>query len=110
MCAGGTQVYDSPVTTGAAAEGNGTPTGTWQIQGKQRNRYLTVRDGSSYHVEYWMPYDGDYGFHDAAWQTFAEGSPVWPTQGSHGCVHLPLNAMTWLYDWASAGATVTVRT
>jgi lipoprotein-anchoring transpeptidase ErfK/SrfK len=109
MCAYSRTVYDSPVTTGASASGDDTPTGTWRIQAKQGARYLTVRSGASYHVQYWMPYDGDYGFHDAAWQTFPEGSPLWHTQGSHGCVHLPITAMAWLYHWAAVGATVTVR-
>jgi hypothetical protein len=109
MCQRTTKVYDTAITTGASAKGDGTPTGTWRIQGKQSPRTLNTRDGGSYHVKYWMPYDGDYGFHDASWQTFSEGSPLWKTQGSHGCEHLPLNAMTYLYSWAKVGATVTVR-
>jgi hypothetical protein len=109
MCEHTTKVYDTAITTGASAKGDDTPTGTWRIQGKQSPRTLNTRDGGSYHVKYWMPYDGDYGFHDASWQTFPEGSPLWKTQGSHGCEHLPLNAMTYLYSWAEVGATVTVR-
>jgi lipoprotein-anchoring transpeptidase ErfK/SrfK len=108
MCAGSKQVYDSPVTTGATVNGDDTPLGTWPVQGKQQSRYLTTRDGSSYHVNFWMPYDGDYGFHDATWQTFPEGTQQYHADGSHGCVHLPMPAMTWLYNWAQVGATVTV--
>src|SRR5262249_6159843 len=37
MCAGARQVTDSAVTTGAAAAGNGTPTGTWHIEARQQN-------------------------------------------------------------------------
>jgi lipoprotein-anchoring transpeptidase ErfK/SrfK len=109
MCAGTKQVYNTPVTTGATVNGDDTPTGTWRVQGKQGARYLTVRGGASYHVNYWMPYDGDYGFHDAAWQTFPEGTSQYHTDGSHGCVHLPMAAMAWLYRWAQVGTTVTVR-
>jgi len=109
MCTGATLVYESPVTTGATATDDGTPIGTWHVQGKQSPRTLRTRDGGSYHVQYWMPYDGDYGFHDAAWQTFPEGSALYTTQGSHGCVHLPAAGMAWLYNWARVGATVTVR-
>lgn len=108
MCSHTTLVYDTPVTTGEVANGNDTPTGTWHIQSKQGARYLTTRDGTRYHVNYWLPYDDIYGFHDAAWQTFPEGSALYQTQGSHGCVHLPEAAMAWLAGWADVGATVTI--
>jgi lipoprotein-anchoring transpeptidase ErfK/SrfK len=70
---------------------------------------LSVLTGEAYHVEYWMPYDGNYGFHDSAWQTFPYGSQQYRTAGSHGCVHLPLSTMAWLYNWAKLGATVTIK-
>jgi lipoprotein-anchoring transpeptidase ErfK/SrfK len=109
MCEHTTLVYDTPVTTGEVANGDDTPTGTWHIQSKQGARYLTTLDGSRYHVNYWLPYDDIYGFHDAAWQTFPEGSDLYKTAGSHGCVHLPETAMAWLAGWANVGATVTIR-
>jgi lipoprotein-anchoring transpeptidase ErfK/SrfK len=108
MCSGSRQVYDSNVTTGASAVGAGTPTGTWQLLAKQTDTWLTVLSGESYHVKYWMPYNGPYGFHDSAWQKFAYGSPKYRSDGSHGCVHLPAKAMAWMYHWARVGATVTV--
>jgi lipoprotein-anchoring transpeptidase ErfK/SrfK len=110
MCEHSTLVYDTPVTTGEVANGDDTPTGTWHIQSKQGARYLTTLDGTRYHVDYWLPYDDIYGFHDAAWQTFPEGSDLYKTAGSHGCVHLPETAMAWLSGWANVGATVTIRT
>jgi lipoprotein-anchoring transpeptidase ErfK/SrfK len=109
MCAKTVLVYDTPVTTGEVANGNDTPTGTWHIQSKQGARYLTTLDGTRYHVNYWLPYDDIYGFHDAAWQTFPEGSDLYRTAGSHGCVHLPEDAMAWLANWITVGATVTIR-
>jgi lipoprotein-anchoring transpeptidase ErfK/SrfK len=109
VCAGSRQVKDSAVTTGATATGDGTPLGTWHVQVKQTNRVLSVLTGEAYHVEYWMPYDGNYGFHDSAWQTFPYGSQQYRTAGSHGCVHFPLSTMAWLYNWAKLGATVTIK-
>jgi lipoprotein-anchoring transpeptidase ErfK/SrfK len=109
MCEKSALVYDTPVTTGEVANGNDTPTGTYHIQSRQGARYLTLLDGSRYHVDYWLPYDGVYGFHDASWQTFPEGSDLYKTNGSHGCVHLPIAAMAWLYTWSAVGATVTIR-
>jgi lipoprotein-anchoring transpeptidase ErfK/SrfK len=109
MCTGPKQVKDSVVTSGATATGDGTPLGTWHIQAKQTDRMLTVLSGDSFHVDYWMPYDDVYGFHDAAWQKFPFGSAQYRTEGSHGCVHFPHAVMAWLYGWADIGATVTIQ-
>ncbi len=106
-CQGPDQVYDSAVTTGAYATGDITPTGTWHIYAKERDTHLIGPTWNDF-VNYWMPFYSDYGFHDATWQTFPFGGPEYPTQGSHGCVHLPLAAMAWLYNWSSIGTTVTV--
>lgn len=101
-------VLSTPVTTGADVPDRETRVGSWEIQGKQTNRDL-VGPGYTEHVDYWMPYDGDFGLHDATWQTFAFGTAAWRTDGSHGCVHLPLDAMAWVYAWAQVGATVTIN-
>ena len=112
-CSAQASVYDTPVTTGATTYGDGTPTGTWAVYSKQINRHLTGSDDRGSwddFVNYWMPFNGDYGFHDATWQTFAFGSLTeYQTGGSHGCVHLPLAAMKWLFDWSSVGTTVTIQ-
>jgi len=113
-CSGARQTYETVVTTGAyQIDSDATPTGTWQISAKQTDRYLNGSDahGSWHdHVDYWMPFDGDIGFHDASWQTFPFGDQKrYATDGSHGCVHLPTKAAAWLYGWASIGTTVTIQ-
>jgi len=101
--------YESAVTTGAyQITGDATPTGTWHIFGKQTNIHLTG-PGYDYPVQYWMPFYQDYGFHDSSWQTFPYGSPQYATDGSHGCVHLPADTATWVYNWAPVGTTVTIQ-
>jgi lipoprotein-anchoring transpeptidase ErfK/SrfK len=111
MCSAQTTVYTTPVTTGATADGyDDTPTGTWHVESRQTNQTLRLLSGATYHVNYWLPFQGNlYGFHDAAWQTMPFGSQDYHTLGSHGCVHLPMAAMAWLFSWASVGTTVTVR-
>lgn len=107
MCERGRQVKTTAVTTGKVADDSATPTGSWQISGKETDRYLNGPDYSDF-VHYWLPFYGDFGFHDATWQTMPFGSPRYRTQGSHGCVHLPSRAMAWLYSWVQIGATATV--
>jgi lipoprotein-anchoring transpeptidase ErfK/SrfK len=107
MCQAAVQVYSTLVTTGADNVGDGTPLGTWHVQDKQTDRYL-VGPGYRDFVHYWMPFDGDFGFHDSPWQTMPYGSSGYKANGSHGCIHLPAAAMTWFFGWASTGTTVTI--
>jgi lipoprotein-anchoring transpeptidase ErfK/SrfK len=104
-CQGARAVNTSPVTTGKVTGGHRTPVGTWRVQAKQRNRYL-VGPGYKEYVRYWVPYNGEFGLHDASWQTMPYGSTRWRTNGSHGCVHIPMTAMAWIYRWAKVGSTV----
>ena len=114
-CTGTVLLTDGAVTTGASALTNvhdATPTGTMKITGKARNTVLAGKDVNgpwNDPVSYWMPFSGGVGFHDSPWQTFPLGSPLYTTQGSHGCVHLPLAVIAEVYDWAQIGTLVTVR-
>jgi len=111
MCAANHLVYSAAVTTGAVdLPYDATPTGSYQIQGKETDRTLTLLSGDQYQVNYWIPFDAPlFGFHDSSWQNFPYGSPRYRTEGSHGCVHTPLAAIRFLYNWADVGATVTIR-
>lgn len=104
-CDGKRQVLQTPVTTGATARHDGTPLGSWQVEGRERNRYL-VGPGYRDYVHYWVPFNGDFGLHDAPWEKSGYGSQDYRTKGSHGCVHLPRTDMAWLYRWATVGGTV----
>ncbi|WP_375503735.1 L,D-transpeptidase [uncultured Jatrophihabitans sp.] len=110
MCAGRTLVRDTPVTTGIPGEDTHTPTGTYTIQARTRNTALTLISGQTYAVKYWIPFDGPlFGFHDSSWQTIPYGSQRYRSDGSHGCVHVPVKAIAFLYRWAHVGATVRIR-
>ncbi|HLI00146.1 MAG TPA: L,D-transpeptidase [Acidimicrobiales bacterium] len=101
-------VLSTPVTTGATARGDATPTGTWKIEAKERDRFLSGPGYNDY-VHYWMPFYGNYGLHDAPWQTMRYGSPQYPTRGSHGCVHVDTPVMAKVYQWAQIGTTVHIE-
>lgn len=95
-----------------------TPTGTYHIYSKQTDVTLSGSDTTgSWNdpVSYWMPYlynsYGTYGFHDATWRpdsAFGNISP-YSSDGSHGCVELPLATAKWLYDWSYVGTTLTIE-
>jgi hypothetical protein len=110
MCRNRHLAYNSPITSGVVGQYTSTPTGDYTIQGLDRNTVLTLITGEQYTVKYWIPFDAPlFGFHDSPWQTFPYGSPKYRTQGSHGCVHLPLKTIRYLYHWADIGTAVRIR-
>jgi len=110
MCAGARLVNQTAVTTGIPTEDFHTPTGSYLIQAKQTDQTLTLLSGAQYQVASWIPFDGPlFGFHDSSWQAIPYGSQKYRTDGSHGCVHMPLAAISWMYRWAQVGTAVTIR-
>jgi len=110
MCARNHVALQTPITTGRASRYTNTPTGRFTIQGRMRNTTLTPIDGSSYAVKYWIPFQGsEFGFHDSSWQHFPYGSAKYRTHGSHGCVHMPLHAIAFLYRWGDTGTPVRIK-
>lgn len=115
-CDATTTANESAITSGKTEIINGiddqTPTGKWAIYSKQTNIHLRGSDANGSWddpVDYWMPFDGSIGFHDASWQTFPYGSDQYKTDGSHGCIHLPTDMAAWVYSWAPIGTTVIVE-
>jgi hypothetical protein len=111
LCAKSRTVLSTPITSGAVdVPYDATPTGNFHIEGFYRDTVLTLNTGKQYHVKYWIPFISNvYGFHDASWQKFPYGSSKYKTQGSHGCIHMPLKAIAYLYKWARTGASVHIR-
>ncbi len=114
-CTGSVLLVDGAVTTGASALTNvhdATPIGVSHIRAKIRNTVLSGHDvNGSWNdpVAYWMPFNGGDGFHNAPWQTFPLGSPLYKTQGSHGCVHVALDVLAEVFNWAQVGTVVDVQ-
>lgn len=90
-------ILESDCVTGNMANGCTTPPGIFGLTYKTRNATLRGRDYVSY-VQYWMPFNGNIGFHDASWRTLF-GGDIYLTGGSHGCVNLPTAFAARLYDY-----------
>ena len=78
-----------------------TPPGVFGLTYKTRNAVLR---GANYEtpVNYWMPFNGNVGMHDATWRS-SFGGTIYLTSGSHGCVNLPLNMAASIYEYMSTG-------
>jgi hypothetical protein len=110
MCSRHRIAGETAITSGMTGAYTHTPTGRYHIQGLNRDSTLTLNTGATYAVKFWIPFDAPlFGFHDSSWQQFPYGSPKYKTKGSHGCVHLPLKAIRFLYHWVDIGTPVHIR-
>lgn len=84
----GKLITRGPVVTGNPGRGNSTVVGTYMLNYKQRGVMLI---GPNYQVKvnYWMPFYGNIGIHDALWRR-SFGGEIYKRNGTHGCVNAPL--------------------
>ncbi len=107
----GSVVTSSPIVTGKPSEGSATPQGVYSIRYCKRNAVLRgpKKPDGTYEwespVDFWMPFNGAIGLHDATWQS-AFGGNRYLTHGSHGCVNLPYNIAKTVFNNVSAGTPV----
>lgn len=100
----GELVIDTDVVTGNTGRRRGTPQGVNFVYNKQRNRVLRGQ-GYASPVKYWVPVKGAIGIHDASWRS-EFGGEIYKTDGSHGCINTPTEAMAQLYDEVEIGTPV----
>lgn len=107
----GSVVTSSPIVTGKPSEGSATPQGVYSIRYCKRNAVLRgpKKPDGTYEwespVDFWMPFNGAIGLHDATWQS-SFGGNRYLTHGSHGCVNLPYNIAKTVFNNVSAGTPV----
>lgn len=100
----GKKILETPVVTGNTGRKMGTPARVCYVYNKQKNRVLRGR-GYASKVTYWMPFNGNIGIHDASWRK-EFGGEIYKTNGSHGCINTPKEAMAQLYESVEIGTPV----
>ncbi len=100
----GTCLIQTPIVTGNMMRKRDTPAAVCFIYGKQKNRVLRG-PGYASRVKFWMPVKGGIGIHDASWRK-EFGGEIYKTEGSHGCINTPYEAMEKLYERAEIGTPV----
>ena len=100
----GSLVVESDFVSGNASKGWSTPAGAYPLTYKQRNATLKG-EGYATPVDYWMPFNGGIGMHDAGWRS-SFGGTIYKTNGSHGCINLPPAVAKIIYEGISAGMPV----
>ena len=111
----GSVVFQSAVVTGSP--GRDTPTGNFKILEKLRNKTLrgnidpaTGKPEYETPVSYWarVTWSG-IGFHDATWQPAFGGQLYRQGYGSHGCINMPLGAVSQFYNMIYVGCPVLIH-
>jgi len=102
----GELVEETDFVSGNVSRGYNTPVGVYGITYKERN--ATLR-GATYtsHVDYWIPFNGNVGMHDASWRS-SFGADIYLRNGSHGCVNLPSKKAEKIYEYVEKGEPVIV--
>lgn len=83
----GSLVVQGDVVTGNVSQGHPTPEGVYWVKYKERHATLKG-EGYSSPVDFWMPFNGGIGIHDASWRS-SFGGNIYMSDGSHGCVNSP---------------------
>lgn len=94
-------VLETDFVSGDMAKGNTTPPGIFGITYKTKDAVLRGGDYET-PVSYWMPFNGNYGMHDASWRKHF-GGDIYLTNGSHGCVNLPMEQAAQIYSYMKKG-------
>lgn len=97
----GKLIAQGPVVTGNPNRGNATVTGAYMLNYKQEGAVLS---GPGYEagVQYWMPFYGNIGIHDAKWRR-AFGGEIYKKNGTHGCVNAPYYLAKIIYKYIESG-------
>lgn len=102
MYVDGKCIVDTDCVTGSVKGGHETPPGVFTLSYKEKDAILrgTNNDGSKYAspVKYWMPFNGGIGLHDASSWRKKFGGEIYKTNGSHGCINLPIDATEKIYN------------
>ncbi len=97
----GVLTLETDFVSGDMSKGYNTPQGVFGITYKTTNAVLRGADYQE-NVSYWMPYEGNYGMHDSSWRdTF--GGDIFMTNGSHGCLNLPVDMAGAIYGQVTEG-------
>lgn len=100
----GNLIAESDFVSGNVSKGYATPSGTYGITYKERGATLVGEDYET-PVNYWMPFNGNIGLHDANWRK-EFGKDIYLRRGSHGCINLPPKIAEKIYENISKGTAV----
>ncbi|SFD25384.1 L,D-transpeptidase family protein [Clostridium uliginosum] len=100
----GALVTEGDVVTGNLNNNCETPVGVCRLNYKERKATLKGKNYSA-PVNFWLPFNGNIGLHDASWRD-KFGGEIYKTSGSHGCVNAPYELANKIFDNIESGTPV----
>jgi len=100
----GSLIVQGDVVTGNVSAGHKTPAGVYKLKYKDKDAVLKGQDYAS-PVNFWMPFNGGIGIHDASWRNQFGGS-IYKTNGSHGCVNAPYDLAKTIFENINPGTPI----
>jgi len=97
----GELVTESDFVSGNVSRGFDTPEGVYGLTYKTLDATLRGQ-GYATPVNYWMPFNGNVGMHDATWRR-EFGGKIYLHNGSHGCINLPREKAEKIYEYVEKG-------
>lgn len=101
----GALLVETPVVTGNVSNGDASPEGIFCIVYKEENAVLKGEDYET-PVDYWMPFYGGVGIHDADTWRSTYGGDIYQWGGSHGCINTPTAQAAIIFQNIEAGTPV----
>ncbi len=100
----GSLIVQGDVVTGNVSTKNPTPEGIYRLKYKERNATLKG-EGYSAPVDFWMPFNGGIGIHNASWRNEFGGN-IYMANGSHGCINAPYDLAKVIFNNIDEGTPV----
>lgn len=114
----GAIIWETDFVSGDHAKSYDTPSGVYVLNSNRASDHVKLTGGidsktgkPSYisYVDYWMPFiDNAWAFHDASWRS-SFGGTIYQSNGSHGCINLPVDKAKELYGLCKVGDVVVVH-
>lgn len=103
----GALITETDIVSGKPGDKTSTYKGAWSIAYKA-SPYTLSSDIYGYEVPvtYWMPFVYGQGLHDINRSAF--GGEIYKTNGSHGCVNLPIDQAKIIYETVDKGYAVII--
>ena len=100
----GSLLVDTLVVTGNVSRDMASPEGIFGLYYKETNATLEGEDYKT-PVDFWMPFYGGVGIHDAKWRSNFGGT-LYQTEGSHGCINTPWENAKTIFENIEAGTPI----
>ena len=101
----GSLILESDIVSGNIAD-HATPPGAFSVTYTQKGAILRG-PGYASPVDFWMPFNGGIGMHDATWKNDFGGN-YYEYTGSHGCINMPYESAKTAFENIKAGDPVFV--